>query len=63
MSDETEKVCHMLEEVINIWNYYWLSTPLRKVRKVAELSSYSKYIYIDFKVTYLKNGMYTRLFI
>jgi len=53
MSDETEKVCHMLEEVINIWNYYWLSTPLRKVRKVAELSSYSKYIYIDFKVTYL----------
>jgi len=24
MNDETEEVYHKLEEVINIWYYYWL---------------------------------------
>jgi len=28
MSEETEKVCYILEELINTWYYYWFSNIL-----------------------------------
>ena len=40
MSDETEKVYHELEEVINAWYYHRFLNPFEKLEKVIELLSW-----------------------